>query len=223
MIETIVLLTSEPREPILADVLRSFNPNLTILFATNLTELEALAAEARPRARLVGFATSVIVPVGVLDRFGCGAYNFHPGPPTYPGWAPAAFAIYDGAMSFGVTAHRMIKEVDAGPIVGVDCFDILPGTTLPGLEVQAFCQLVRLYGHLAEPLAMQSEPLPELPVNWSGKKSSRRRCAAACDIPIDISPDELRRRVEAFSHPMLEMCPTITLHGFQFRIARQQA
>ena len=42
------------------------------------------------------------------------------------------------------------------------------------------------------------EPLPELPLRWSGSKSTRRDYAALCDIPLDITRDELDHRIEVF-------------------------
>ena len=59
------------------------------------------------RARLIAFATPVIVPGRILASLGYGAYNFHPGPPQYPGWAPAHFALYEQANEFGATVHAM--------------------------------------------------------------------------------------------------------------------
>ena len=108
------------------------------------------------------------------SALGFGAYNFHPGPPHYPGWVPAHFAIYNKASYFGATAHVMIERVDAGPIVGVKMFDIPPNTSVLRLQELAFVELARLFWHLAPALATQSEPLAELPVRWSGTKSTRR-------------------------------------------------
>jgi len=89
----------------------------------------------------------------------------------------------------------MIERVDAGPIVGVKMFDIPPNTSVLRLQELAFVELARLFWHLAPALATQSEPLAELPVRWCGTKSTRRSYAAMCDIPADISKDELERRI----------------------------
>jgi hypothetical protein len=90
-----------------------------------------------PGARLIAFTTDVIVPPDILDHLGYGAYNFHPGPPHFPGWAPALFAIHRRATEFGLATH--------------------------------------------------TEPLPELSIRWSGKKTSRRSYAALCGIPQSLS------------------------------------
>jgi methionyl-tRNA formyltransferase len=178
VLDTIILLTGEVEYPLLTSVLRSHNPHLTVRPVVTFADVAALEPQSLGRARLIAFATDVVVTRSVLDRLGYGAYNFHPGPPHFPGWRPAHFAIHHRAAEFGATAHVMLERVDAGPIVGVELFRIPDGTTVEGLEELAYAQLARLFCQLAKPLAMEIGPLPELAVRWSGKKTSRRALAA---------------------------------------------
>jgi methionyl-tRNA formyltransferase len=217
MFDTIVLLTGPVEEAALSAVLRKHNPRLDIRPAKSLDELEAIDLSVLARARLVAFVTPVVVPARILGALGFGAYNFHPGPPHYPGWVPAHFAIYDKAHHFGATAHAMIERVDAGPIVGVKIFDISPNMGVLRLQELAFVELARLFWHLAPALATQSEPLAELPIKWSGTKSTRRSYAAMCNIPADISKDELERRIAVFGAGHYGLSLTVTLHGRDFR------
>ena len=94
MLETIILLTGAIEQPIFTSVLRAHNPRLTIIAVATLTELNALQPDVLARARLIAYTAGIIVPANVLDRLGHGAYNFHPGPPSHPGWVPAHFAFY---------------------------------------------------------------------------------------------------------------------------------
>jgi methionyl-tRNA formyltransferase len=217
MLDTIVLLAGPVEVPVLASVLRSHNPQLAVLAAKTLADLEAIEPQVLQRARLIAFVTPVVVPARILDGLGFGAYNFHPGPPHYPGWVPSHFATYDRATDFGATAHVMVESVDAGPIVGVELFAVPPGTGVLGLEALAFAKLARLFWRLARPLATQYEPLPELPIQWRGRKSTRRQYAAMCDIPLNISRDELDRRIDVFGAGHFGIVPTVTLHGHRFR------
>ncbi len=198
MFDTIILLTSRSERSIFASVLSAHNPCLTIIPVETLTDLNALAPDILARARLIAYATSVIVPARVLDRLGYGAYNFHPGPPSYPGWAPAHFALYARATQFGATAHVMADRVDEGPIVGVEMFSIPSGASAASLEGMAYARISYLFWTLAQSLATQSKGLPHLPLRWSGTKSTRRDYAALCDVPLDIHPDELDHRIEVF-------------------------
>lgn len=198
MFDTIVLLTGTAVRPVFMSVLAAHNPCLTIVAVETLAELRALAPDTLARARLIAYVTGIVVPAAVLERLGYGAYNFHPGPPNYPGWAPAHFALYQRATEFGATAHVMFARVDEGPIVGVEMFSIPPGTAVAGLEGMAYARLSYLFWSLAKSLATSSEALPRMPVRWSGRKTTRRDYAALCDIPLDIARDELDRRIELF-------------------------
>jgi methionyl-tRNA formyltransferase len=218
--DTVILLTGAVEQPVLAAVLRNHNPALTVLPAVTAADLDAFEPSLLRRARLVAFTTPVIVPARMLDALGYGAYNFHPGSPEYPGWAPAHFAIYDRAPLFGATAHVMIERVDAGPIVGVELLPVPAGATVHSLECLAYAALARLYWLLAKDLATQSDPLPDLGMCWGPRKGSRRSYARMCDIPPDISRDELDRRVRAFGDDHFGLNPSISLHGYTFRLVK---
>ena len=220
--DTIILLTGPVEEAVLAGVLRNHNPRLTVLTAKSMAELDAIDASVLRRARLIAFVTPVVVPTRILDALGFGAYNFHPGPPQYPGWVPCHFAIYDQATTFGATVHVMIDRVDAGPIVGLDMFPVPPNLSPAGLEAMAFSRLARLFWRMAKMLSTQTEPMPELPIQWSGRKSTRRLYAAMCDIPFNISQEELDRRIDVFGAGHFGVAPTITLHGHRFRYVGPQ-
>lgn len=219
MFDTVILMTGPIEEQILAVALRRYNPQLNVCAAKTHAELEAIEPRKLRRARLIGFVSPIVVPARILQGLGYGAYNFHPGPPHFPGWAPSQLAIYEGATEFGATAHVMAEKVDSGPIVAVDLFAIPPQISAEALEAMAFARLARLFWDLAQHLASSPQPLPALPIRWSGCKSTRRRCAELCDVPIGISSDELERRVAAFGDGRLGVVPTITLGASQFRYA----
>lgn len=216
MFDTIILLTGPVEEATLATVLRAHNRQLNIRGVKSLADLEALKPELLSRARLIGFVTPVIVPKRILQGLGYGAYNFHPGPPHYPGWVPSHFAIYDGATEFGATAHVMNERVDTGPIISVELFGIPPNTTVLDLEQLALTSLARLFWNLANLLATHSEPLNPLEITWSGPKSTRRNYAALCEISAEISKNELERRLDVFGAGHFGMSPTVTVHGHRF-------
>ena len=157
----------------LAGALKQKNPKLKIAFAEKLETLEALCQNQEPKTsscRLISYCSNVVIPSSLLGQLGAGAYNFHPGPPTYPGAHPASFSIYDGAKNFGVTAHVMEANIDTGAIVGVKWFEIEPRLNFVQLEFRAIQYLIQLFMELSGPLANQNEPLKQIGVNWSGPK-----------------------------------------------------
>ena len=217
MFDTVILLTGEVEQDVFASVLRGHNPGLEVLPVFTSGDLSAVEARVLRRARLIAFTTDVIVPRNVLARLGYGAYNFHPGSPQYPGWAPAHFALYDRATEFGATLHAMVERVDAGPIIDVAPFAIPAEIGVAALAELAYAHLAQLFWRWAKPLATRAEALAESGVRWSGKRNSRRLYEAICDIPVDIRKDELERRIKAFGVSHGGIAPTIHLHGIPFR------
>jgi hypothetical protein len=187
--DTIVLLTSAGDVAALSDVLLRQRRQLDIRHAETRADLDGISEDTLARARLVGFVTDTIVPRRVLDALGYGAYNFHPGPPEYPGWAPAHFAIREGASRFGATAHVMAEHVDSGPIVNCSWFAVPPGAGAMQIEAMAFLESARLFLELAPLLACQSDPISALPIAWGARRCTRRHYAALFgDAPLSETP-----------------------------------
>jgi methionyl-tRNA formyltransferase len=217
MFDTILLLAGAAEQSVLPLALRGHNPLLTVIPVGSAAELAALDSDLLSQARLIAFVTAEIVPQSVLARLGYGAFNFHPGPPSYPGWAPAHFALYNRATEFGATVHVMVEQVDAGPIIDVALFPIPASISVLGLEGLAYAHLAQLFWRMARSLATEAGLPPTLPLKWGPKKYSRRAYRAICDIPLDIPKDELDRRIRVFGGNHFGMSPTVNLHGIEFR------
>ena len=217
MFDTIILLAGQAEQVAMPPVLRAHNPRLTVISVATAADLAAVAPGVLERARLIAFVTPEIVSKSILEKLGYGAINFHPGPPDYPGWAPSHFALYERAKEFGATVHLMVEKVDAGPIIDVARFPVPPGISVLGLEGLAYAHLAHLFWRMAKSLATDPNPPPTLPVKWGSRKYSRRTYRAICDIPLDIPKDELDRRLKVFGGNHFGMCPTINLHGIEFR------
>jgi methionyl-tRNA formyltransferase len=222
MFDTILLLAGAAEQSILPLALRGHNPLLTVIPVGGAAELAGMDSDLLGRARLIAFVTAEIVPPSVLARLGYGAFNFHPGPPSYPGWAPAHFALYDQAREFGATLHVMVEQVDAGPILDVAFFPMPADISVFALEGLAYAHLAQLFWRRARSLATDLEPLPALPVEWGSRKYSRRAYRAICDIPLDIQKEELDRRIKVFGGNHFGISPTINLHGIEFRAVAPQ-
>jgi methionyl-tRNA formyltransferase len=217
-VREIVLLTGSREAPHLTTFLKRQNPALTVTHVETRADLVCEFHPPRPGARLIAFCTSIVVPADVLATFEGRCYNFHPGPPTYPGRHPASFAIYEGARRFGVTAHEMLPRVDAGPIVGVEWFDMPDVPRLSDVERLSFEAAIRLFMRLGPLLATSLAPLPHVDEQWSGWKSRQSDFDTMCTLSIEIGAPELERRVRAFADG-LQGTLHLDLHGHRFRIA----
>jgi methionyl-tRNA formyltransferase len=194
----VILLTGVHQGPEFVDELRAHAPDLRVSLVASRQELDAAFASHVPRRRLIAFTTDLIVPEEQLAACECGAYNFHPGSPEYPGVHPESFAVWDGATRFGATAHEMLASVDTGPIIATEWFAIAQEWGRMHVATLAYVALVRLFLQLAPQLATQDGPLPQAGEVWSGRKRFRAEYRRMCEIPVDLSPQEYRQRYRAF-------------------------
>jgi hypothetical protein len=139
----IVLLMNEPEAAFQAAAFSRIDTSLSLAHASTLEMLDQALPKLSPRARLIGFSTSLIAPASALEAFSNGAYNFHPGPPSYPGNRPSAFACYAGEQEYGVTFHRMVPRVDEGEILDCEIFSIANCNTSHAIAILAYQRLAR--------------------------------------------------------------------------------
>jgi methionyl-tRNA formyltransferase len=180
-------------------------PTAAICVVHDRTGLEAAVDRATDgRAgggpfRLIAFHTNIIVPAALLARCPGPSYNFHPGPPAYPGRYPAAFALYDGATTFGATAHEMIARVDAGPIVAACAFRLPPGYDLPWLIAAGRRAAHALFRQSASALADLTRSPARTDLTWGERRCTRAALAAMWPPPPDCDVEETARRARAFA------------------------
>ena len=120
----ILLLTGDIEAPHLTEFLQAHNPSLVVEWTPTASALRDAVENMTAGTRLISMLTDVIVPADILSSLPGPSYNFHPGPPAYPGSHAAGFAIYEEATDFGVTLHEMAPNVDSGAIVEVRRFPI---------------------------------------------------------------------------------------------------
>jgi len=193
----IVLLTGDVEAAPLTDVLRSHAPELDIQHAETLAELRSFS-KTGGHLRLISFVTGVIVPSDILERFQGDAYNFHPGPPEYPGSGASNFAVYENAKQFGTTAHIMTKSVDAGPIIQSIRFDIDPTLRFTDLELRAYRAAFDLFIDLSKTLAVSTEPLKPSGEQWSGIKRRKQDVVDMQTVTRHMDEAEITKRFRAF-------------------------
>jgi methionyl-tRNA formyltransferase len=217
MPKEIVLLTGDREAPHLATHLRGFAPSVPVRHVATRAALDEAFAVPVAGRRLIAFTTNVIVPGRYLAACEHGGYNFHPGPPSYPGVYPESFAVWEKAARFGATAHRMLRQVDAGPIVATEWFDVPPGCGRMHLATLAFEALVRIFGALAHALMNSDAFLPESGEAWTGATRLRSEFDAFCRIEPGIGAEEYKRRYRAFGEgPFQDL--HMMIHGHRFKI-----
>jgi methionyl-tRNA formyltransferase len=219
-VPTVLLLTQAECAPLLAPPLEAAGAAVRVLLTR--ADLDAAMTALAPDTRLVSFGSGVIVPADILSRLPGPAYNFHPGPPEYPGLFPSVHALYEGRTELGITLHEMAPQVDSGPIVAVNRFQILPGSDRLALDSVTFRLMLEMFSQWAERLANVATPIARQNLSWSGRRRSRADFEALCDLGEDPSPDEFARRLRAVGEGP-DHALTFTRFGRRFRLVSEAA
>ncbi len=216
MVKEIILLTELIEVEPLTQILHECAPVTPITHVVTRRELDAVVESGLAGKLLIGFCTPVIVAKPILDKLEGPAYNFHPGPPNFPGLFPACFAIYSGSRRFGVTAHEMYEKIDEGPIVGVEWVDISLDIERIHLEAKSHQLIMQLFERLA-PEMVKGLPLTHTGDQWSGYVTRRKDFESLCEVPSDISLAGLKLRYRAVGQGPLHSL-NLKIHGVRFNL-----
>ena len=140
---------------------------------------------------IVVAAYGLLIPEDVLEE---GLWlNVHPSLlPRWRGAAPVERAIMAGDVETGVTIHRTVKELDAGPIAAQRAFPIGEQDDAGGVYAKA--------GPIAVELLDAVLPEPEFtPQDEEGVTYAEKIAAADRELDWSASPDELLNRIRALS------------------------
>ena len=149
---------------------------------------------------ILSFRNLFIIDDDILKRASRYSINFHSGPPNYPGSGCTNFALLDNSKEYGVTAHLMNNRVDTGAIYKVNNFEISPNDNIERLIVKTHEELITLFKDVIDDMANGLD-IARLSKNSGIKWSGVKRKISAVDklqrIELDISTEEIEKRVRA--------------------------
>lgn len=126
--------------------------------------------------------------------------NFHPAPlPEFRGVGGYNVAILEGRSEWGVSAHVMEDQIDAGDILGERRFPIASDATVFMLERQTRGELLRLFADLVPQLA--SGRHVERRPQGEGRYISAAEFERLRRIEVTDSPEVISRKIRAFWYP----------------------
>lgn len=107
----------------------------------------------------------------VINAPGIGSFNLHPGPlPAYAGLNTVSWAIYRDESAYGVTVHKMMPEIDAGPIVSQSFFKIEAYDTALSLYSKCVKAGLALVLQLLETAAADPRAIPLVPQDLAKRR-----------------------------------------------------
>ncbi len=145
-----------------------------------------------PAQKIVVAAYGLLIPPSLLER--ADWVNVHPSLlPRWRGAAPVERAIMAGDTETGVTIHKTVEALDAGPIAAQRAFEIGPDDDAGVVLAQA----AELGAELLDDVLSFDptfEPQPEEGVTYAEKITSADR-----ELDLTQSPQEVVNRVRALS------------------------
>ncbi|MFB3850643.1 MAG: formyltransferase family protein [Acidobacteriota bacterium] len=160
-----------------------------------------------------------IIPAKLVEKDGCKAINFHPGPPEYPGIGCFNFALYDGVEEYGVTCHFMQKKVDRGDIIAVKRFKVLPNDDVKSLMEKSYSFMSCLFYEIIEEIYFGSN-LVASGENWKRKPYTRKELNELAIIRPEMTEEEIKKRIRATSFG--DWQPELIFKGFRFRYFQKE-
>jgi methionyl-tRNA formyltransferase len=148
---------------------------------------------------IISYLSRWIVPAKVLDKAQKGAINFHPAPPEYPGVGCLNFALYEDVKEYGTTCHYMAPKVDAGPIIKVKRFPVLPEDTVSTLLQRTYEHQYDVFLEVID-LMVLKKALPLANEHWSLTCHTRKDLNALAELNIRMTPQEIKRRIRATNY-----------------------
>ncbi|MFF0433748.1 formyltransferase family protein [Streptomyces sp. NPDC004327] len=127
------------------------------------------------------FKADLILKPETLGRAAVSALNFHPAPPQFRGVGGYDFVLVQGGTEFGATSHHIVPRLDAGPIVKVNRFPIVPGESAASLSARTAAHCLVLFYEVIGMIANEHE-LPVSDEQWGERLYTRamlRRLHAA--------------------------------------------
>ena len=156
--------------------------------AARLDEAVELAADT-----VVVCAYGLLIPPPLLER---GLWlNVHPSLlPRWRGAAPVERALLAGDAETGVTIHRTVEALDAGPIAAQEAFAVGPEDDAGAVYARAAEVAARLLGDLLARDSIGFEDQPEDGVTYAEKIRPEDR-----ELDLDAPAQEVVNRVRALS------------------------
>ena len=215
LIDALILCTHPAWVDVMRDTLQAFQPKAQLHFVHTKEDLQRLDFNLLQKSRLVCLFSQVIVPPHILQEVAWGSFNFHPGPPTRPGWAPLNYAILEGDTHFGTTFHVATERVDQGEILAVDEFDISPTLTYPQLSHWVSESLMRLISRVGPALFDKSKLQAQGQRVWGDQRGFKSNLQTDTLVRSeDLDAKHMDRLVRAFGMSA-ELCQLRILHEAQ--------
>ncbi len=153
---------------------------------------------------LISFLNPVYINRNIRKKIKINSFNFHPGPPEYPGFGCYNFALLDKVNFYGTTVHIIDDKFDNGKIIDIKKFKIsykkinldkLIKMTHNNIFKQAKNFLKKILNHQ---LKIKNN------LKWKRRAFTKKEFEIAREIKLNESKKSVLKKIKAFSYKNYE-------------------
>tara|TARA_B100000282_G_scaffold281640_1_gene243755 strand:- start:158 stop:808 length:651 start_codon:yes stop_codon:yes gene_type:complete len=169
---------------------------------------------------LLSFLNPLYIDKSVRKKIRINSFNFHPGPPEYPGFGCYNFALLDKSKFYGSTVHIIDDRFDNGKIIDVKKFKIsyerlnlekLISKTHNNVLYQA---KTFINGILNKRIKINGS------FKWKRKAYTKKEFEKAREVKLNDSKRNIIKKIKAFSYKNFENV-FIKFKGYKFVLKKK--
>ena len=164
---------------------------------------------------LISFLNAVYIDKSVRKKIKINSFNFHPGPPEYPGYGCYNFALLDKVNFYGSTIHIINDKFDNGKILAVNRFEVsYKKLNLDKLIAMTHRSIIKQAKNFIKDI-LENKLKINVKFKWKKKAFTKKEFEIAREIKINDSKENVLKKIKAFSYKDYENV-YINFKGFKF-------
>ena len=169
---------------------------------------------------LISFLNSVYIDKSIRKKIKINSFNFHPGPPEYPGFGCYNFALLDKVNYYGSTIHIINDKFDNGKIINVKRFKIsYKKINLEKLINKTHENIIKQAKEFIN-IILNKKLKNESNLKWKKKAYTRKEFEIAREIKFNDSKEKVLNKIKAFSYKDYESI-YINFKGLKFELKKK--
>ena len=169
---------------------------------------------------LISFLNSVYIDKSVRKKIKINSFNFHPGPPEYPGFGCYNFALLDKVNYYGSTIHIINDKFDNGKIINVKRFKIsYKKINLEKLINKTHENIIKQAKEFIN-IILNKKLKNESNLKWKKKAYTKKEFEIAREIKLNDSKEKVLNKIKAFSYKDYESI-YINFKGLKFELKKK--
>lgn len=164
---------------------------------------------------LISFLNKKYIGKDIRQKINIGSYNFHPGPPEYPGFGCYNFALLDRVNLYGSTIHLMNDKFDNGQIINIKKFKISYNKINLEKLILKTHKNIFLQAKKFIHCLLYNEVKIDNSIKWKRKAYTKREFEIARQISLKDTKLSIQRKIKAFSYKNYDSV-FLKFRGFKF-------